>query len=209
MKKRLLILIFTMLQFISYGQVIKGVVIDKNTSKEIEFATVYFNGTSTGTCSDQYGNFQLDISRYVTKPITISAIGYYSKTMANFLVNDKNVIKLKPKVYSINEAAIQSKSLVRQRRINLRLFKEEFIGTTDNSWNCEILNEEDITFNYFNDEDTLKAYAKKPLIIKNSALGYNITYYLDVFEYYRDSKFVFFSGNFIFEKSKKEGVFAS
>jgi CarboxypepD_reg-like domain len=204
MKKRLPILIFTMLQFISYGQVIKGVVLDKNTSKEIEFATVYFNGTSTGTCSDQYGNFQLDISRYATKPITISAIGYYSKTTANFSGQEKNIIKLKPKVYNINEAAIQSKSLVRQRRINLRLFREEFIGTTDNSWNCEILNEEDITFNYFNDEDTLKAYAKKPLIIKNRALGYNITYYLDIFEYYRDSKFVFFSGNFIFEENSDD-----
>jgi hypothetical protein len=38
------------------------------------------------------------------------------------------------------------------------------------------------------------------LIIRNRALGYHITYFLDAFEYYRDSKFVFFAGNFIFKE---------
>jgi len=200
MKKSLPILIFTLLQFISYGQVVKGVVIDKNTNKEIPFATVYFSETSHGTISQQDGTFSIDISRYSSRPLTISAIGYYSKTITSLSDNEKLIVKLQPKVYNISEAQIKSKSLVRARKRNLRLFREEFLGTTQNSWDCKVVNESDITFNYFEDEDTLKAYTKNPLIIENKALGYNITYYLDKFEYYRDIKFVFFTGNFLFEE---------
>lgn len=199
-KKYILVLLLVNLNYIAHTQVIKGVVIDKSTNIEIPYATIYFSETSHGTISKQDGTFSIDISQYLSKPLTISAIGYYSKTITSILDYENLVVKLKPKVYTINEAQVSSKSLVRERKRNLRLFREEFLGTTDNSWECEIVNEDDITFNYYKDEDTLKAYAKKPLIIRNRALGYNITYFLDVFEYYRDSKFVFFSGNFIFKE---------
>ncbi|MFC2151090.1 carboxypeptidase-like regulatory domain-containing protein [Bacteroidota bacterium] len=200
MTKYMILLSFLSFHFIAFNQTITGLVIDKKTKKEIPSTTIYFSGTSCGTSSDQNGKFELDISKHASRPITISAIGYYSNTIEDFSDGEQLTIKLIPKIYNINEAIVSSKSLVRKRRANLRLFREEFLGTTDNSWDCKILNEEDITFNYFEDEDTLKAYTKKPLIIENKALGYNITYYLDVFEYYKDSKYVFFSGNFIFEE---------
>lgn len=200
MIKYILIILFTNIQFVGYNQVIKGVVLDKYTKDKVSFATVYFSGTSMGTSSDQNGNFELDIAQYASKPLTISAIGYYSKTITDLSEGDQLIIKLIPKVYNINEAVVSSESLVRKRKANLRLFREEFLGTTDNAWDCKIVNRKDITFNYYEDEDTLKAYALKPIIIKNRALGYNITYYLDVFEYYRNSKYVYFTGNFIFEE---------
>jgi len=183
-----------------YSQTITGTVIDQSTNETIPSATIYFSETSHGTSSDTSGKFEIDVSNYTSRPLTISAIGYYSKSIEYFIEGEDLLVKLKPKVYSIHEAQIKSKSLVRERKRNLRLFREEFLGTTDNSWNCEILNEEDITFNYFKDEDTLKAFVSRPLIIKNDALGYEITYFLDKFEYYRDSKFVFFTGNFIFKE---------
>ena len=200
MKKLLLLVISLCIYYNGYNQVINGVVIDKNTNETIPYANIYFSKTSYGTTSDQNGTFKIDISKYSSKPITVSAIGYFSTTIDYFYNNEELKVKLIPKVYNINEAQVSSKSLVRERKKNIRLFREEFLGTTDNSWDCEIINEKDITFNYFNDEDTLKAYASKPLIIKNRALGYNITYYLDIFEYYKNSKFVFFAGNFIFEE---------
>lgn len=195
-----LIVLLLIIHYQAHSQNIKGKVIDKLSNNEIAYATIYFNGTSFGTSSDQYGNFEINVTKFKSKPLTISAIGYYSKTVESFYEGELLIVKLKPKVYDINEAIISTTSLVRERKKNLRLFREEFLGTTDNSWDCEIINEEDITFNYFEDEDTLRAYSLKPLIIKNKALGYNIIYYLDVFEYYRDSKFVFFTGNFIFEE---------
>ena len=63
---------------------------------------------------------------------------------------------------------------------------------------CKILNEEDITFNYDSDDDTVKAYALAPILIENKSLGYKITYYLDRFQYYKRTAATFFSGNMIF-----------
>jgi hypothetical protein len=63
-----------------------------------------------------------------------------------------------------------------------------------------ILNENDITFNYNTDRDTLKAFALKPILVDNRALGYSITYYLDKFEYIRESKSFNFKGNIVFKE---------
>src|SRR5664280_3039543 len=50
------------------------------------------------------------------------------------------------------------------------------------------------------DKDTLKAFASKPILINNNALGYKITYYLDKFEYYKKDRSMFFAGNMIFNE---------
>jgi hypothetical protein len=105
-----------------------------------------------------------------------------------------------PKVFELKEVIINAKSLARKRRENMMVFKNEFLGRTANALNCEIINENDITFNYGSDDDTLKAYASKPILIDNRALGYKITYYLDKFEYYKRSKSFFFKGNIIFDE---------
>ncbi len=56
--------------------------------------------------------------------------------------------------------------------------------------------------------DTLKAFALKPILIINKALGYNITYYLDKFEYYKPGNSFFFMGNIIFnEDSTKKMLY--
>lgn len=65
-----------------------------------------------------------------------------------------------------------------------------------------IVNEEDIYFNYDSDRDTLKAFTTKPLQIENKALGYNITYYLDKFEYYRKNISFTYLGNIFFKEDE-------
>ena len=104
---------------------------------------------------------------------------------------------------------VTAKSYEKDRKANLKLFKKEFLGSTTNSRNCEILNEDDISFNYGSDRDTLKAYALKPILIFNRALGYKITYYLDIFEYTRKSNGLSFTGSIIFTEdlaTKTKGV---
>lgn len=200
MKKTMLTSLCLLFICTSYGQFLEGIVLDRDSKKKLAYATIYINETSAGTFADQKGCFKLDISKYPNKPITVSAVGYYSKTIERKEIGSYETISLKPKVYNIDETVIESNSLVKQRKNNLRIFKEEFLGTTRNSWKCEILNENDITFNYNNDDDTLKAFIKNPLKIHNKALGFYITYYMDVFEYYKDKEFVFFVGNFLFEE---------
>jgi hypothetical protein len=63
----------------------------------------------------------------------------------------------------------------------MMVFRDVFLGTTENSYFTKITNENDIRFTYSSDKDTLKAFAIRPIQIDNKALGYKITYYLDKF----------------------------
>jgi len=198
-KKFILILLFTRLSIVAYNQVIKGTVLESKTNIPV-IATIYFNGTFAGTLSDQNGDFELDISKNTSLPLTISSIGYYSVTLADFSTDKPLIVYMTPKVYEVKEVVISSGSLVKRRRANLNLFKNVFLGTTSNARNCEITNENDITFNYESDQDTLKAYASKPILITNRALGYKITYYLDRFEYNKKDRSIIFAGNLIFNE---------
>lgn len=183
----------------AYCQTIKGTIFDKKTNDIISYATVYFNGTFVGTSSDQDGNFVLNISKKNrSMPITVSCIGYHSVTITDYSETEPLDIYLQPQLYELSDASIIGKSLERKRRRYLSILREELIGTTANAHGCKILNEEDITFNYHSDVDTVKAFALAPILIENKALGYKITYYLDRFEFYKGSLSAFFSGNMIF-----------
>jgi hypothetical protein len=182
------------------SQVIKGTVFDGNTKSPISYAYLYFSGTFSGTQTDQNGNFTLNASVNRSIPLTVSAIGYYSVTLNEFLTGKPLSVYLTQKVYALKEVNISAKSLARKRRSNLILFKAVFLGTTDNASDCKILNESDITFNYNSDRDTLKAFASKPILIDNKALGYKVTYYLDKFEYTRADKSFNFKGNIVFQE---------
>ena len=200
LKKFILLILFINFFTVGYNQVIKGTILDKETKNTIPHATVYFSGTFVGTTTDQNGYFELDITKYASRPLAISAIGYYSYTLIDFSKNDPFIIYLTPKAYELEEVVITAKSYARERKANLKLFKNAFLGKTFNARKCEIINENDITFNYGSDDDTLKAFALKPILVNNRALGYKVTYYLDKFEYYRKSNVIFFTGNIIFNE---------
>ena len=199
MKKFILIFLFANFNIVAYNQVIRGTVLENKTNSPI-FAAIYFSGTFVGTLSDLNGNFELDISKNASMPLTISSIGYYSVTLTDFLTYKPLIIYMTPKVYEVNEVVVSSKSLVKRRIANINLFKKVFLGSTDNARNCKIINENDITFNYDHDRDTLKAFASKPILIDNRSLGYKITYYLDRFEYYKKDRSMFFAGSLIYNE---------
>lgn len=190
----------------AFSQVIHGVVLDQETRDTIDFASVYFNGTFVGTNTNQHGSFILDVSEHTGLPLTISAIGYYSETLKDFSADSFLVICLVPKVYELQEVIVNAKSLEGKRKRNLMLFKNEFLGITNNARKCEILNEKDITFNYDSDKDTLRAFASKPILINNMALGYKIVYYLDRFEYYKEKTSFLYKGNIIFSEDLTSGA---
>lgn len=197
MKKLTFFFLFVSFNIAAYSQVIKGTVLEKNTNNPI-IATVYFNGTFVGTLSDLNGNFELDISKNSSMPLTISSIGYYSVTLTDSLTQKPLIVFMTPKVYEVQEVVISSKSLAKRKLANINLFKKVFLGSTDNGRDCKIINEKDITFNYDHDRDTLKAFASGPILINNRRLGYKITYYLDRFEYSKKAGTMFFAGSLIF-----------
>jgi hypothetical protein len=187
------------------GQVIQGTVCDKETGEAIGFAGIYFDGTFTGTTSDATGHFSLDISKYPNRAPTIGAMGYFTRTFPEISVKSPNIICLVPRKFEIKEITVGAKSLVGERKNNMGYFRKEFLGTTLNGRSCEIVNENDITFNYGSDDDTLVAYALAPLQIINRSLGYEITYYMDQFWYDRRSGSASFFGSIVYNKDLAAG----
>jgi hypothetical protein len=192
-----------------YSQLIKGTIFDQTTDSTLAYAAIYFNGTFAGTLSDINGYFELDASENLSRPLTVSVLGYNSVTLHNYISQKPLEIFLTPKIFEIREVSVTADSVANAkiRRANLKLFKSEFLGTSSNAFNCRILNESDILFKYDPGNDTLKAFAYKPILIDNKKLGYKITYYLDKFEYCKKSTALFFSGGIIFTEDLSTGQF--
>lgn len=200
MKKNFIFFILAFSCLNTYNQVINGTIYDNLTKDPVSFASIYFNGTFTGTYSDKNGYFELDITGNTSLPLTVSAVGYYSVTLTKFSNDSPLRIYLTPKVYELEEVVVNARSLARKRKVNMILFKDTFLGTTTNAMRCKIMNEDDIRFIYDNDSSILKAFTLKPIIIENMALGYKVTYYLDEFELHTHTGTMFFTGNIIFDE---------
>jgi hypothetical protein len=198
MKK--LILFILLVNFFQAGQsqIVKGTLHDKADNQVISFASIYINGTSVGTNSNPNGYFELDISKYSSLPLTVSALGYYTVTLTDFSSEKQIEVYLIPKTFELKEVVVSARSTAKARKTNLKLFRDQFLGSGYNGQNCVITNEGDITFK--NSGDTLKAYASKPILIVNNALGYKITYYLDNFEYCWKCKTFLYKGNAFFSE---------
>ena len=200
MKRITLFLVLINFFQVGHSQTVRGTIRDNSDHSKINFASIYINGTSVGTNSDQNGYFEIDIIKYGSLPLTISALGYYSVTLSDFSLEKPIEVYLTPKTFELKEVVIVASSLTKEKKANLKLFRTEFLGTSYDANNCVIENVNDIVFNNGSSHDTLKAFASKPIIINNNGLGYKITYYLDKFEYYRKSKSFLYKGSAIFNE---------
>ncbi len=198
MKKLLLLLLLSFSPFLTFSQIIRGKVRDLETKKPVDYASVYINGTFLGTSTNEKGEFELDVTSQANRVLQISALGYRSTTLSSAIEGEYYEVNLKKAVYEIVEVSIESKSLIKERARCMKIFKNEFLGRSRNARDCIIMNEADITFNYHSNRDTLKAIAREPLVILNKALGYQLTYYLDKFEYDKGHNTTYFAGNINF-----------
>ena len=70
MNRLLLAILLLHLGALTFSQVITGIVLDQETREPVDFASVYFNGTFTGTTTDEHGEFELDVTKYRSRPLT-------------------------------------------------------------------------------------------------------------------------------------------
>lgn len=89
---------------------------DNSDHNKINFASIYINGTSVGINSDQNGDFELDLTRYGSMPLTISALGFYSVTITDFSAEKPMVIYLTAKTFELKEVIIVAKSLDKEKK---------------------------------------------------------------------------------------------
>lgn len=178
------------------AQSIKGIVLDYETDSVVAFANVYFNASKQGTTTDQNGRFELNTKGYQGQDIIVSFVGYKTWIIED-VQNDKYYkIYLKPISHLLREIVVEADGMPYKEM--LKLFKKVFLGTSLNASKCTIENIDDLFLTYSKLTKTLEAFCDKPLIIYNRALGYKITYFLDVFKV--NEKHVFYMGNSLFEE---------
>jgi hypothetical protein len=203
MKRIVLIINFILICLHGHSQEIRGTVYDENTKQTLTNVSVFFNGTTVGTKTDRNGNFRLIIPENQRLPLAVSAIGYNSILLTGYPADKFLKILLVPKIYELDEVVIVSKRSLWERSVRhdyLNIFRKQFLGETVNAYNCKILNESDLVFNYNEGKMQLTAYSQRPLIIRNNALGYQIIYYLDSFEFSQIPYSMTYIGYYIFRE---------
>ena len=172
--------------FFSVAQItISGTIYERNNT--LEGAAVYLNNTMLGTTTNSNGTFSIKVKEG-QYDLVISYLGYkkiiyplntatYKRAIVFVLEEDSN---------TLDEIIIKKTVYDDEWRYNLSLFKKEFIGITNLSKDCEILNPTVLHFNFEAKNDKLSAIAKAPLKIKHKGLGYQIIYELEEFTIHKN-----------------------
>lgn len=193
----LLILIFLGSR-LSGQTVITGFVRD-STNNPIPGASVYLSRTTIGVLTDKNGTFNISIPKAGEYELTASCVGYKSGSIVINCDGRKQNINFRLSVNLINLGEITVKSKDPNRQKNYLQFVKLFIGETENSQLCKILNPEDLHLYRDPENNYIKGFSIKPLRIVNKALGYTILYDLDEFSFNLKTGFLRFSGNNYFQ----------
>jgi hypothetical protein len=181
MKIKLLCFVCIFFCNVSISQTLSGKVLDALTKEPIEAAAIYFNNTTIGTVSNVKGDFSISYSNAIKSDLIISYLGYQTETISNYRELNEPNIYLKPINNILDEVVINVfDGLTREQK--LKVFRDQFLGETHFGKSCTILNEDDLILKYDKKAKKLTASNLQPLVIKNQALQYLVTYDIVNFE---------------------------
>jgi hypothetical protein len=177
---------------------VTGRVLDEKKSP-IPGATVFLAGTKNTVGSDTSGSFFLANVMPGDYKLVVKVIGY-KPLLKNISLRDRTVqliLQLEPDVKYLKSVTVTpDKSWLD----NLEIFKEQFLGQSDNAQQCKIVNSGVLNFEYDKKNAKLTASTDDILIIRNQELGYKIKYVLLNFEYDEKRNSVSYQGFPSFEE---------
>lgn len=158
-----------------HSQIIEGIVLDSKTQESLPGATVYLDGTTISTITDEKGNFSIN-TKNNNATLVVSFVGYTTNRLENPLqyINKKLTVLLVEQSINLDEVVIGKGPFSRKQM--MKVFKEQFLGKSRSGSSCKIENEQDIILYYDVSNNTLNATARNPLKIKNSYLEYEVNF---------------------------------
>ncbi|WP_420319101.1 carboxypeptidase-like regulatory domain-containing protein [Ekhidna sp.] len=165
---------------------ISGNVSDEN-GKPLSGTNIFLDGTTIGVASDIDGNYKLESIPPGFYNLVFSYVGYENGVYQISESNGGSRIQnhqMTPDLGQLEEVEVISTRIRRAQDSWLShymVFKRELIGLSENAEACVIENPEVLSFNYDKPSNSLRAYAKEPLQIRNDALGYRVSYFLESF----------------------------
>ena len=164
-----------------YSQTLSGKVFDIKTKQPLMAVSIYFDNTTIGTTTDEFGNFNIEYSDAIQSNLIISYLGYETVIVSDYRSKSNITVKLKEALNQLNEVVVYADDGL-SRKQKIKLFRKQFLGFSKFSKSCRILNEEDLILRYNKKDNTLTVSAKKPVLVKNRSLQYEITYDIVDFE---------------------------
>jgi len=182
---------------------ISGQVINLDSGLPLQGASVFAENTTIGTTTNAEGKFNLYLppGGY---DLIVSFTGYGTerKRISSADTSKSNLyFSLKPKEKEMEAVAIIATTEVKNGWEKYgNFFIDNFIGKSENSLNCKILNPEKLRFFFSRKRNRLKVISDEPVLVENKALGYIVHYALDSFTYAYDTQTAFYTGNPLFEE---------
>jgi hypothetical protein len=203
MRNRIIyIVLFVSLGYNLHAQTtITGVVSD-SANIPVPNAAVYISKTTIGTLTDQKGAYLISIPQQGEFELTVSFIGYKTKSKIIYANSNRQIINIKLSLNPVllNEVTVRSKNKYSLK--DYTDFFKLFIGENENARSCKVLNPEDLHLYRDPNNNYLRGFSVRPLKIENKALGYSITYDLIDFNYNLRDSILRFSGYCYFKPMK-------
>jgi hypothetical protein len=195
------LLFFVILSTLSTGvfaqakYTVSGIVTNEK-GEPLKSATVFIGGSERVMPADDNGRFKFADMPQGTFQVTVQMVGYEPMTQ-NIMIQSGPVnveMKLKTKEIRLSEVVIGKSNFEN----NLRMFTENFLGTSANASQCVILNPKVLHFG--TRKRFLLAEADDFLIIENKRLGYRIHYQLIDFGHNIAEGTTLYHGEYSFEE---------
>ncbi|SDD80104.1 CarboxypepD_reg-like domain-containing protein [Mucilaginibacter pineti] len=159
---------------------ITGKVVRAEGKAPIANASVFLSNATYGTSTYQDGTFTLANVKPGQYELVVTIVGYedFSQTIQVGHDPIKINIELAQKVLMLREVVISSAA---DWKRNYEQFKREFIGTTENSKLCRVVNPHVLNLIYHSRKLQLEASGDEFLVVENRALGYRTKFLLKEF----------------------------
>ena len=163
--------------------VIEGRVLDADSNAPLPRTHVFVVESMHGTVTDSSGRFRLEGVRLGPKRLYVSRVGHERRALSLRPAPDRPLtvtVRLDDKVLDSPPVTVSAE---RDDEWYERLdhFRRLFIGRSGLAEDCTLVNPEVLRFD---DKwwGRFEAWAEKPVVIENRALGYRLTYFLKEFE---------------------------
>lgn len=178
--KHTYIIFLLLLGFASKAQQVTGYVYD-SANVPLQGAFVYLDGTTFSADTDDKGYFVLNTGNRNTGTLAVSYVGFKTARVEDPFKYGKAIkVVLQEDAVEMDEVVINAKTIFTRQQM-LKVFRENFLGTSSAALSCKIENEDDIKLYYDTGTLTLRAEAKRPLRIKNKKLEYDVQFDLAAF----------------------------
>jgi len=185
-----------------YSASVSGRIKDAETGEPLPGVHVFLVNTVLGTTTDNDGYYKISRIPSSVYELSASMIGYKTAVYAIELESEMTRqinIQLEPTTYVLEPVEVTGRMDRRWKR-NLRRFEEQFIGTSRNANKTEIQNYYVLYFEELDRAGYFNATASEPLKIENQALGYKISYDLQVFKWHPALRRLIYKGPTFFEE---------